>query len=119
MQIVYDGECPFCSRYVAMVRLRDAVGAVELVNAREAHPAVDRVRAAGFDLNDGMALIDGEDIHFGDEVVHRLALMSTSSGLFNAINARVFRSRRASALLYPIMKAGRRATLRLMGRAPI
>ncbi|MFT5932039.1 MAG: putative DCC family thiol-disulfide oxidoreductase YuxK, partial [Hyphomonas sp.] len=38
--IVYDGDCPFCSEYVKLLRLRDAIGPVSLVNAREDHPAV-------------------------------------------------------------------------------
>lgn len=119
MQIVYDGDCPFCSRYVAMVRLREAAGPVELINAREAHPAVDRVRAAGYDLNQGMALVDGDEIHFGDACIHRIALMSTPSGLFNRVNAAVFRSPALSRMLYPVLRLGRNATLRMLGRAPI
>ncbi|MBL6426319.1 MAG: DUF393 domain-containing protein [Maritimibacter sp.] len=119
MQIVYDGDCPFCSRYVAMVRLREAAGPVELIDARSDHPAARRVTQAGFDLDEGMALIDGDTIHFGDEVVHRLALMSTGSGAFNRLNAHIFRSPRVARMLYPVMKAGRNATLTLMGRRKI
>ena len=119
MQIVYDGDCPFCSRYVAMVRLREAAGPVELIDARSDHPAARRVTQAGFDLDEGMALIDGDTIHFGDEVVHRLALMSTGSGAFNKLNPRIFRSPRVARMLYPVMKAGRNATLTLMGRRKI
>ncbi|MAM61595.1 DCC1-like thiol-disulfide oxidoreductase family protein [Maritimibacter sp. UBA3975] len=119
MQIVYDGECPFCSRYVAMLRLREAAGPVELVNAREDHPAVTRVMAAGFDLDKGMALIDGDTIHYGDDCIHRLALMSTNSTLFNRLNARIFRSPRVAKLLYPVLKTGRNVTLALMGRRKI
>ncbi|MEC7763869.1 MAG: DUF393 domain-containing protein [Pseudomonadota bacterium] len=119
MQIVYDGDCPFCSRYVAMVRLRDAAGPVELVDARSDHPAARRVKDAGFDLDEGMALIDGDTIHYGDEVVHRLALMSTGSDAFNRLNARIFRSRSAARLLYPVMRFGRNTTLTLMGRRKI
>ena len=39
--LVYDGDCPFCSAYVRFVRLRDAVGTVHLVDAREGGPVVD------------------------------------------------------------------------------
>lgn len=119
MQIVYDGDCPFCSRYVRMVRLRAAAGPVELVDARQEHPAVERVKRLGYDLNKGMALLDGEDVHFGDDCVHRIALMSTSSGVFNRLNVAIFRHPRLAKRLYPVLRAGRSATLRLMGRKPI
>jgi predicted DCC family thiol-disulfide oxidoreductase YuxK len=31
--LYYDGDCPFCSRYVRWLRLQRAVGSVHLVNA--------------------------------------------------------------------------------------
>ncbi|UIY31430.1 DUF393 domain-containing protein (plasmid) [Neorhizobium galegae] len=60
LTIIYDGECPFCSQYVKLLKLRDAVGKVELVNARDKHPAVDIVRSAGVVLDNTMAILQGE-----------------------------------------------------------
>lgn len=119
ISIVYDGDCPFCSNYVHFLRLKRSIGTVNLVDARSGDAVVQHVRAAGFDLNDGMALVDGETIYFGDECIHRLALMSTPSGIFNRVNAAIFKSTTLSALLYPILRMGRNATLRLLGRDPI
>ena len=117
--IVYDGECPFCASYVKLLRLRDAAGPVRLVDARSDDPAVQRVREAGFDLDEGMALIDAETIWHGEDCINRIALMSTPSGLFNRINATLFRSPRASKALYPVLRGGRNLALRLMGRKKI
>ena len=114
--LVYDGECPFCSRYVALVRLREALGPVRLMNARDGGPVVESLVAAGYDLDEGMVLIWRGRIYHGDACIHLLALLSTPSGAFNRINAAVFRSERASRLLYPILRSGRNATLRLLGR---
>ncbi len=119
MKIIYDGECPFCSRYVSMLRLREAVGRVELVDARSDAPEVTIVKEAGCDLNQGMALLDGDKIYFGDECIHRLALMTTPSGLFNRLNATIFKSSTASRILYPVLRTGRNITLSLLGRKPI
>ena len=44
--IVYDGQCPFCSRYVELVRLRQSLGQVRLINAREGGPLVDELQRA-------------------------------------------------------------------------
>lgn len=118
--IVYDGECPFCTRYVKLLRLREAVGKVELVNARDAsHPVVARVRAHGVVLDEEMALVLGDKIYAGAECINRLALMSTQSLWFNRVNAAVFSSPKAARFLYPFLRAGRRAALALLGRQKI
>ncbi len=117
--IVYDGECPFCANYVKLLRLRDAVGLVRLVDARSDDPAVKRVSDAGYNLDDGMALIDGETIWHGQDCINRIALMSTPSGVFNRINAAVFRSPRTSKALYPVLRGGRNLALKMLGRKKI
>ncbi|MEO0361365.1 MAG: DCC1-like thiol-disulfide oxidoreductase family protein, partial [Pseudomonadota bacterium] len=100
--LLYDGECPFCSAYVRMVRLRESVGAVRLVDAREGGPELEEVRAADLAIDDGMALkLDGRLYH-GDDCIHRLALLTTESGAFNRLNAWVFRSPTRSRALYPV-----------------
>ena len=114
--IVYDGGCPFCTAYVRLVRLREAIGPVTLVDAREGGPIVDEIVAAKLDLDDGMVLkLDGVLYH-GDECLNRLALLSTSSGVFNRVTAWMFRNPVAARLAYPVLRAGRNLALRLLGR---
>jgi predicted DCC family thiol-disulfide oxidoreductase YuxK len=104
--LVYDGECPFCSRFVKLVRLRQGIGHVELIDARHPHPVVSRLAELGIDLDEGMALVQGSRISYGDECIHQIALLSTSSGMFNRLHAWIFRSRYRSMVLYPILRAG-------------
>jgi predicted DCC family thiol-disulfide oxidoreductase YuxK len=114
--IVYDGECPFCSRYVKLLRLRESIGRVELVDARQGGPVVDAIRSAGLNLDEGMVLkMDGRLYH-GADCIHRLALLSTPSGWFNSTSRAIFRSPTASRLLYPLLRAGRNAVLGVLGR---
>lgn len=114
--VVYDGECPFCSNYVKMLRIRESLGNVQLLDARQGGAVVARLQQAGIDLDEGMALVDGDRILHGDACLHALASMSTSSDLFNRLNAAIFRNRTATRLLYPVLRSGRNATLRLLGR---
>lgn len=111
--LVYDGECPFCRRYAALVRLRQSVGEVRLVDARAGGPLVREVEAAGLDLDEGMVLKVGDRLYHGADCIHAIALLASPSGPFNRLNAAIFRSSRLAALLYPLLRAGRNAALRL------
>jgi predicted DCC family thiol-disulfide oxidoreductase YuxK len=119
LTIVYDGECPFCARYVRYLRLRDSVGTVQLVNARDGGPIVSALVAAGYDLNQGMVAEMKGRIYHGADCIHFLALMSTPSGIFNRVNAAIFRSPTLSEILYPALRFGRAAVLRALGRSKL
>ena len=115
--LLYDGECPFCSRYVRHVRLREAIGPIMLANAREHAALLEEVRRLGFDVDTGMVLkLDGNYYH-GADCIHALALLTTPSGWFNRLNSLVFKSSTAAKVLYPVLRTGRNLTLRLLGRA--
>jgi predicted DCC family thiol-disulfide oxidoreductase YuxK len=117
--IVYDGDCPFCTQYMKLVRLRETVGPVKLANAREDLSVVRYVRARGIDLNQEMALVTKGEVIAGADVIHRLALLSTGSGFFNGLMSKVFASKGLTKFMYPIMRAGRNTTLFLLGRKKI
>lgn len=117
--IVYDGDCPFCSRFMQMYRLREQFGRVHLVDARSNDPILAEIRALGLDLDQGMALkMDGRFYH-GADCMNRLALMGSRSSAFNHLNRWIFRSPAIARALYPALVTGRNLTLRLLGRKPI
>lgn len=117
--LVYDGDCPFCSRYVKYMRLRESVGALDLVNARDGGPLVEEIVRAGLDLDEGMVLKLGGRYYHGADCIHALALLSGEADWFNRINAAIFRSPGLSRALYPLLRAGRNTVLRLLGRSRI
>ena len=119
MKIIYDGDCPFCSKYVRLIKLKKTIGDVQLINARSDKLIKEKLKKLSIDVNQGMVLIDGKDIYFAEDCVHRLALLSTSSTLFNRINKFVFRHKILSNILYPIMKAGRNLILFILNRKKI
>jgi predicted DCC family thiol-disulfide oxidoreductase YuxK len=114
--IVYDGECPLCRGFVRRLRLRDAAGAVRLIDARQSPALVRELAQRGFSLEEGLVVQVGPQLHHGASAIHVLASMSTRIGWLNRLHYRVFRSRRLSALVYPWLVFGRRILLRLLGR---
>ena len=117
--LLYDGECPFCTRYVVYTKAKQAFDGLELLDARKYPSLVRYWREKGLELNDGMLLVVNGQTYYGDEAVHALALASTQSDLFNRMNSRVFRSRFASKILYPVLRTGRNITIRMLGRSRI
>lgn len=117
--VYYDGDCPVCRSYVQRVRLKHSAGLVSLVNLRE-HP-LDRqtLEREGYKLDAGMVVVVGGQGYHGAEAVNVLALLSSRSGWLNRLNYHVFRSHRISKALYPILVAGRRLLLFLLGRKPL
>jgi predicted DCC family thiol-disulfide oxidoreductase YuxK len=117
--VVYDGECPFCTAYVRLLRLKESVGPVTLVDARQRPDVTADMTARGLDINQGMLAIYGSQIHAGDAAMTLLSLLSTRSGTMNRAMARLFANPGRSRLLYPALRTGRGLALRLLGRKPI
>lgn len=108
-RIYYDAKCPFCARYTALLRLRESVGDVEMIDARGMPDPPEGI-------DSGMVLdLDGRRF-IGAEAMHRLALLSTGSGWFNRLNAWLFSVPLLAAVVYPILRAGRAVTLFALGR---
>lgn len=114
--IFYDGECPVCSNYVRFVRFRETVGSVRLVDVRQDRSERARLEAAGCDLDEGMVLEYRDHRYHGDRAVHMMAVLSAPDTLFNRLNKWIFDSPKRSAVLYPMLRAGRNLLLRLLGR---
>ncbi len=117
--LLYDNDCPFCSAYVRLARLREAGVALQILGARDHPDLVRAFRAQGLDVNAGMILQLAGNTYFGGDVIHVLALMSTPRTWVNRAWNAVFSNRRVARALYPALRAGRNATLRLLRRPPI
>jgi predicted DCC family thiol-disulfide oxidoreductase YuxK len=117
--VVYDGDCPLCRAYVRALRLQRAAGTLRLVDARQAPALVRWLAARGKPLEDGLVVQVGPNLYHGANALHALAAMSTPIGGLNRLSYVVFRSPRRAARLYPLLVAGRRLLLRLLGRAPL
>lgn len=117
--LVYDKECPVCDAYCQIVRIRKSVGELKLIDARSKNDIMDEITAKGLDIDQGMVLKMDDQLYYGSDAIHALALISSRSGIFNRINYWIFRSRILSAWFYPILRFYRNLLLKLLGKTKI
>jgi len=117
--LVYDRECPACNSYCQVVRIRESVGDLRIVDARENSEVMDEITSQGHDIDQGMVLKMGGQLYYGSDALHALALIGSRSGIFNRLNYWVFKSRTASAILYPILRFFRNLLLKILRKTKI
>ncbi|MEO0443071.1 MAG: DCC1-like thiol-disulfide oxidoreductase family protein [Pseudomonadota bacterium] len=117
--LIYDKQCPACDFYCNIVRIRESVGELVLVDARESSEVMDDITKRGLDIDQGMVLKVGDQLYYGADAIYILSTMGSQSGLFNRFNYWLFKSRSRSAMLYPILKSGRNVLLKLLGKTKI
>jgi predicted DCC family thiol-disulfide oxidoreductase YuxK len=117
--LVYDRECPACNAYCQVVRIRESVGDLRIVDARENAVVMNEITAQGLDIDQGMVLKIGDQLYYGSDAIHTLALIGSRSGIFNRVNYWIFRSKAASSILYPFLRFCRNSLLKILGKTKI
>jgi predicted DCC family thiol-disulfide oxidoreductase YuxK len=113
--LLYDGECPVCSAYVAMARLRRLSAELEVLDARTEPALVAELRGQGYEINEGMVLsLDGA-VHFGAEATRTIARLGRASpSWWHRTGLSLL-----GAAPYRWLNRGRSVLLRLLRRGPI
>lgn len=119
MILVYDKECPVCHAYCQLVRIRESVGELKIVDARDDSEILREITASGLDIDQGMVLKMGDRLYYGADAIHILALISHRAGIFNRINYWIFSSRKLSFLFYPVFRLLRNLLLKILGKSRI
>ncbi|MEQ3513402.1 DCC1-like thiol-disulfide oxidoreductase family protein [Pseudoalteromonas sp. BZB3] len=117
--LVYDKDCPACDNYCQVVRIRESIGELKIINARESSDVLEEITQLGLDIDQGMVLKMGGVIYYGADAIHALALISSRSGVFNKLNYWLFKSKRVSAVLYPVLRFIRNLLLKMLGKTKI
>ena len=113
-RVIYDGECPFCARYVDMAKLRRKVGTVELIDARTRPDLVQAYAEKGYDLDEGMVVEHGGEVYFGGDAVWVINALLSENWFLRRLSARS-----VTRFAYPALRGGRNLALRLLGRRKI
>lgn len=120
LALIYDGECPVCMAYSNAVDVdSEAASGIRRIDARGNDALVAQATAAGLDLDDGMVAVHNGKLHHGADALHLMAMLAPRTGLRNRLNRLLFGSRSVARFVYPALRAGRNALLRLRGKAKI
>lgn len=117
--LVYDKQCPACDTYCKLVDIKQSLGPLILIDARQSSDVLAEITAQGLDVDQGMVVKMKGQLYYGADTMQTLALMSSRTGIFNRLNYWVFRSAIASRLLYPLLKVCRSLLLKSLGRTKI
>jgi predicted DCC family thiol-disulfide oxidoreductase YuxK len=118
--LVYDGDCPACSAYVAMARLRQLYPDLQILSARTEPDLVADLRRIGYEINNGMVLsLDGR-IYCAAGATRMIATLGrNSSSRWRRAALGFIGTAPWARPLYPWLNRGRLLLLRILGRKPI
>ena len=119
IELVYDKECPVCDFYCKRIDVTQSAGKLLRINARDDSEIMEEITALGLDIDEGMVVRIGDELHYGADAIHALALLSSGNGLVNAMSKRIFASRRISRALYPLFKFTRNMLLKVLRRTRV
>jgi predicted DCC family thiol-disulfide oxidoreductase YuxK len=116
VDIIYDGECPFCTAFVKMARLRETFGEVRLVDARAKETPVIAALRSKYRLDDGFVILHGGKQYYGPAALEFLSLATADSGWTRLLMKLPLFRGRIGQVVYPILVRGRKLALKLLGR---
>ena len=119
LYLIYDRQCPACDFYARLVRVRESLGTLELVDARQDQRFLPAITARGWDIDEGMVLKVDDELYYADDAIRVLALLSSRRGWFNRLNYHLFASPGRARILYPVLRSCRNLLLRILRRTRI
>jgi predicted DCC family thiol-disulfide oxidoreductase YuxK len=118
--LLYDGECPVCSAYVAMSRLRQLYPNLRVMSARDDPALVTELRQAGYEINEGMVLALDDRLYFGGEATRMIAVLGgTTPAWWRRMALAAIGTAPWARSLYPWLNRARQLLLWILGRRPI
>ena len=89
---IYDGQCPFCNQFAALLELKSGIPDIQVKNARELPPELP----SGYDMDIKGAILlkDGEMLHGAKAINFICSRISNPSSALLRILTMTFSSKR-------------------------
>lgn len=117
--LVYDAQCPVCHAYCRAIARNGSIQGLKLVDARSQSDAMQEITGRELDIDEGMVVKVGDELHYGAEAIHALAVLGGPASAFERLNRLLFGSRGRARRLYPLLRTGRNLLLKTLRRTRI
>tara|TARA_Y100001970_G_C14258583_1_gene877595 strand:+ start:13034 stop:13435 length:402 start_codon:yes stop_codon:yes gene_type:complete len=116
IKFIFDGDCPFCNYFGELLELRTKLNNLEILDGRKNLPLLTKLLKQGYDINNGAILIMDKQILSGANAISFICskIDNPSMGLLKVISL-IFKSKKRSSLIFPILVISRRIILFLKG----
>jgi predicted DCC family thiol-disulfide oxidoreductase YuxK len=114
--LLYDGECPFCSRISRYYKIKQALAPLEIVSMRDTENLKRLQIPQTLDFNQGMLLIlQSGQILQGEEAFRLIHSKIEKSSLKDRVMFGLGSKKWISSLIYPILLQVRKIVLKWKG----
>ena len=109
---IYDGECPFCNHFAELLELKSKINNIRILDGRENIDLIKKLLDKGFDIDKGAVLLKGNEILHGVDAINTICKqVENPSDSLLKILTKIFKSKKRTALIFPLLLRARRFAL--------
>ena len=109
---IYDGECPFCNHFAELLEIKSKINNIKILDGRKNLDLIKSFLEKGYDLDKGAILLKDEDIFHGADAINIICkqISNPSSSLLLLLSS-VFKSKKRTKVIFPLLIRARRFAL--------
>ena len=109
---IYDGECPFCNHFAELLELKSKINNISILDGRKNPKVINSLLDKGYDIDKGAILLKDDDIFHGAEAINKICnQINNPSGKLIKLLSNIFKSKKRTNLLFPLLLRARRFAL--------
>ena len=115
---IYDGECPFCNHFAALIELKSNIPSLKIIDGRKNLAMLTKLYKKGYDLDKGAIIINDGKILHGSEAVNWICkkIKNPNNSMLEILRV-IFISDKRSNLIFPFLLWSRRLLLFAQGKS--
>ena len=112
LTFIYDGECPFCNHFAELLELKSKINNISILDGRKNPKVINSLLDKGYDIDKGAILLKDDDIFHGAEAINKICnQINNPSGKLIKLLSNIFKSKKRTNLLFPLLLRARRFAL--------